>query len=409
MIRDLIWIVNSLLIKWRYKRTQCRLKSKYGKEKLKVAFLVSEVAKWKGQSLYDLMDSSDIFEPLILVYPMSVEMQDDVIEQKEVISRKVLFFKQHHMDVHNIWDFERKKIANIEQLGIDIVFYQQQWNIPSQLSPGKVAKYALSFYFPYYLVNYFNIGFETGAKLHHEVFRYILFNDQLVQMYKQSIKSLCYAGEMIGLGHPIVDGFYLGKKKIFPHKYIIYAPHFSFPISGRERILSYSTFLDNGILLLEYAKKHSNLNWVFKPHPRLRRELVEREIWTQEEVDNYYAEWEKIGKTCYTSDYIDLFLESRVMITDCGSFLTEYSCTGQPLIHLVPKHFPYKANPVLGGLYDTFYTSSDNDTLLSYLNSIVLKGEDPNKKKRLLCLKDLQLTNNYCAQNIADYIDSLLS
>ena len=52
------------------------------------------------------------------------------------------------------------------------------------------------------------------------------------------------------------------------------------------------------------------------------------------EINNYFSEWEKIGKIYPTGDYYELFSHSDCLITDCISFLAEYLPTGKPVIHL---------------------------------------------------------------------------
>lgn len=404
-----LWKVR--LVHRRYENTLLRLRREYGKRKLRVGFLVSEEAKWKGQSVYDLMQSSDKFVPIILVYPTKAEMKKSIAIQKQSVDAMMEFFRCHEMEVENIWDYEKQRHVPLEQIEVDILFYQQTWDLPPAPSPAKVASRALTFYFPYYLVNYYIPKIETQMRLQHYVYRYIVFSQQQVDLYERTTEKSHYAGRFVGLGHPIADLFQTQTRQSKPSSknYVIYAPHFSFPVPNKERVFGVSTFLDSGRVMLEFAKAHPEINWVFKPHPRLRRELVDKRVWTKEEVDVYYAEWENIGESCYTSDYVELFMESKAMITDCGSFLTEYSCTGKPLIHLVPGKLPAQPNPALEKLYGLFYEAPDNETLLKWLNQIVIKGEDPRREERLKCAEESGLRNSHAAQNIVNYIDQLMT
>ena len=401
-------LVKPFILKVCYKMALLRLRRHYGKRKMKVGFLVSEIAKWKGQSLYELMDNSNKYEPVILVYPTKKEVKEDISIQLNNISEKLQYFCDHKMRVRSIWDVSNQRSISLSDFQIDIVFYQQPWDIPPAPSPMTIASKILTFYFPYYLVNYSNRELEMNKALHHTLFRYILLNNNQVRLYKDIYTPWKYAGKLVGLGHPIVDKFQTPHKQKSNVNSVIYAPHFTFPVSNVEREIYYSTFLETGSFILEYAKKHPEINWVFKPHPRLRRELVETQVWTKQEVDDYYAEWETIGTSCYTSDYIELFLDSMAMITDCGSFLTEYSCTGNPLIHLVPGKRPSEPNPALEGLFKTFYEAPNNTTLTELLDSIILNGQDPKKEERKIFLQKSGLMGNYAAQNILDYIDKLL-
>jgi CDP-glycerol glycerophosphotransferase (TagB/SpsB family) len=79
--------------------------------------------------------------------------------------------------------------------------------------------------------------------------------------------------------------------------------------------------------LLEYAKSHTETKWIFKPHPLLKKALVDTNTMTLEEVENYYSEWEKIGIKYEGGEYLEFFAKSKMMVTDCSSFLGEYFVT----------------------------------------------------------------------------------
>lgn len=399
--------VRILYLRYRYQRTLKYLRKCYGKRKMKIAFFVSELAKWKGQALYDLMARSTTFEPQIIVYLMTVEKGDSHAEQEIAIAAKVDFFRNKGLSVKSLWNVAEQRFMIEKMSDIDICFYQQPWDIPPAPCPRQIANRTLSFYFPYYVSSY-DDQYQLNLLLPHEVFRLLVLNENQKKIYADKWFMWRYCGEMITLGHPFVDLLTKTTVSDFSNQSVIYAPHFSFPIEDHKRLFPASTFLDNGHLLLEFAKNHPEINWVFKPHPLLRRELVDTYTWTKEEVDTYYEEWESIGKACYTSDYIDLFMDSRVMITDCGSFLTEYSCTGHPLIHLIPGKLPVKPNPVVEDLFNYFYQAPNNTVLFQLLDRIVLKGEDPLKEKRIDCLKKIGLLDSNASENIINYIDKLL-
>ena len=58
------------------------------------------------------------------------------------------------------------------------------------------------------------------------------------------------------------------------------------------------------------------------------------------------------------------------MITDCGSFLTEFAATGQPIIRLVNPENKQPYPP----LYDTYYNMHNNDELKATLRKVLEKG-----------------------------------
>ena len=407
-LRKIRMIRQALLLKCKYFRTIHRLRKVYGKRKIFVAFSVSEIAKWKSQSLYDRLEQSAEYTPIIFVYPSPMEFNIEGVNIDALLKEKVSFFRNKNMRVLNIWDSVSQKCIIPTDCRPDIIFYQQPWDTPLFPLPTETADNALTFYIPYYLINNFDINIEFGLPLHYQVFGYIVLNEQAVKLYKSMIKGIYYAGKCLGLGHTIVDGF---TKKVPPgeHDCVIYAPHFSFPVEGFDRLLTYSTFLDNGKLILQYAKQHPEIKWVFKPHPRLWVELQERKIWSVSEINSYYEEWAKIGTVCTTSDYTEHFQKSFAMITDCGSFLTEYSCMDRPLIRLYYHKDNLPPNPIMTKLYKTFYYAHNNEELLNLLDSVIGKREDPLQEERHKEVVSLGLCESNAAQKIVDYLDSLLS
>lgn len=399
-------------LKFRYARVKQRLCNEYGCRKMRVGFVVYDVAKWKGQSLFDVMVASTDFNPIILILPSDTERKGTSEQQAEYISKLENYFKASGMQVKSIWDIVHNKCLMPSAIDMDLLFYQEPYVIPEELRLERASGRSLTFYYPYYVPNAFNPELGVKLSLHKTVYRYILLNDEQIRLYKPYIHLCQYAGEMVALGHPMLDAFYQRKEEKVKHNYVIYAPHFSFKGEQHAELPYYSsTFLENGRMILQYAKLHPEVNWAFKPHPRLRKELTIYGKWSEEEVNQYYAEWETIGLACYDSHYIDLFLDSRAMITDSSSFLTEYSCTCKPLIRPIPDQGKTLSppNPALAKLYGTFYKTYDNKELKEMLDKIVLQGQDPNREERLRLVSEAKLTGTCAAQNIIDYIRDLLS
>ena len=62
--------------------------------------------------------------------------------------------------------------------------------------------------------------------------------------------------------------------------YVIYSPHWSLGNTP----LKYATFDWNGRQILEFAKSHPEIKWVFKPYPILKGRIVEVGLMSEEEV-----------------------------------------------------------------------------------------------------------------------------
>ncbi len=160
--------------------------------------------------------------------------------------------------------------------------------------------------------------------------------------------------------------------------------------------------------MLRYAQAHPEIKWVFKPHPLLREKIALSGFMTKEELDEYYEAWARIGVVCLTGDYQDVFLESRVMLTDSASFLPEYAATGRPLIHLwCDENKETPPEPSLR-LMDTFYRVSTPEELEKTLKLVVEDRQDPKREERLRVVKELGLCDNDAAKNMVAYFKDLL-
>ena len=58
-------VFKSVQCAWRYRRLGQAAKRKPRGEKIRVLFIVSEIAKWKEQSLYEAMEQSGEFYPIV--------------------------------------------------------------------------------------------------------------------------------------------------------------------------------------------------------------------------------------------------------------------------------------------------------------------------------------------------------
>ena len=189
--------------------------------------------------------------------------------------------------------------------------------------------------YPYFISNS-HAKLEAGGRFQNLMWRYYVLNDDLVKEYTPIMGNK--GKNLKPVGYPTLDTYY-SDEYTFEKKYIIYAPHWSV---GGNAELNYATFEWNGEYILNYAKSHPEFKWIFKPHPNLANSLLKFEVWTKDKIDKYYAEWESIGIKYEGSDYFDLFKQSIVLITDCGSFLAEYMPTQNPVILLCSaKATPY--------------------------------------------------------------------
>lgn len=368
------------------------------KQCLRVLFLVSENSKWKAQSLYELMEKSDRFEPVIALTQLTGVHNGEDITRDE-LDFNFNFFKDKGMKV--IKTYENNQYLDLNAFNADIVFYQQPWDISPMQSYDKVYKNSLLCYIPYHSPNYGIKKLETDMIFFKYLYRYYVVNNE----YKNIYSSWSSLTNLSDVGHTMLDQFLENQDRNNKAKeqYVIYAPHYSITTDKTKNPVNYSTFLENGELILEYAKKHPEIKWVFKPHPQLKYFLLK--IWNKEEVDRYYNEWKKIAKCCYDSSYIDLFFDSKALITDCASFLTEYFCTKKPIIHLISENCQMQPVAPFKKIINTFYKAHNNDELMAAIDRVVLQNDDYKKEERLKALDESKFLEGNAAKNIIDDLE----
>lgn len=382
-----------------YKKTLKRIKNKKGK--IKVGFILSENCKWGYQSLYDLFKNSDRFEPIVLITLLTT-VHNGIDKTRYNSEENYEFFKSRGMNVEYL--YENDKYKDLKPFGLDIVFYDQPWSMPEKYHPSTVYKYVLPCFCSYsYEVLHDTDNYFTN--FHAFLYRYFIeheMNYKRYQRYNKFAKDNC-----VVVGYPKLD-VYLDKKeakcgawKSSDKFKVIYAPHHSF-----DNSLLLSTFLENHNEILNLAKSNPDTTWIFKPHPRLKFALLKMNVMSEEEIDNYYNEWAKIGAISTQGDYFDIFKTSDLMITDCCSFLAEYLPTEKPLIRLINR----KSKPLnfLGDKITSEYYYAHNKEELNTLFKELKAGNDYKKEERLKLIQEVIDLNTPASNKIYSYFEELI-
>lgn len=393
---------NLCYIKKNYFRVLKKLKRDVKVRKLVVAFHVYDQAKWKCQSLYDLMLDSNIFEPYIFVTKNCAPAENFNFQKESELEKVYNFFKVRKMRVQ--YAYKNDKFIPFEDMKPkpDIIIYQHPWYVETSQGPVVSSRFALTCYVPYFVATS-EIDTEYCLRFHQYVENYYVLNDLIKKYYSANMTN--NGINLKVTGHPMLDYFYLNKDRKYDSKnMIIYAPHWTV---DSDNTLQWGTFLWNGMFILDYAKSHPEFDWVFKPHPCLANYLRTKKHMTKSQIDDYWNEWAKIGIVCETGDYLDLFMESKAMITDCGSFETEYFMTKKPLIHLNSKNAtPY--NPSVKKIVENYYCVNNIQELSNALDNVIIRGNDSLKASRDKLYDELGYDNNYAAFNIIKDLETAL-
>ena len=401
--------LSALAVRMNYCIVRRRIRNRPAGTKIRVLFLVNEIAKWKTQSLYDLMEENENYEPVVGVTIADIDRNLSDVEQQAKMDKTVAFFENKGMHTIRLYDAKTKTVADLGPMGIDVIFYQQPYVLLDEQKPQITSFSALTCYVPYYVPDYGSRHFDYEFEFHKNVWRYFILNESLARAYRRFGWLEGYAGKILGLGHPCLDYYHLHGNAFRDDNVVIYAPHWAFAHPKNENLENYSTFLWNGEAILEYAKQHQEFKWVFRPHPSLSMVLKKSGAWSEEKIAAYWNEWSTVGTVSKDDDYQALFMKSKALITDCGSFLLEYFATGKPLIHLISSNVKMQPIAILKPYFDSWYRVHDLTEMEQVFRLVLEQGQDPMREDRCKVLKRAGLTGNYAAKRILDYLDATLS
>lgn len=396
----------------RYRKCCLRAKRKPKAEKIRVLFIVSEIAKWKEQALYDAMESSDDFYPIVGLSAWNLQRNLPPEELDAVHARAEAFFDRlGHRHVRTVTTEKGRLVYHdLSDFKPDIVFYTEQWGPCPKQRPSSVSRFALTFFLPYYVPDFGIIGFDCLQPVTRLAYVYFCLNEDWAVYYRDNMKKVRHCAQYVATGHPSLDLTCGGTAGSGTEKYVIYAPHFSYFDPARPNdCYIIGTFDWSGRAILEYAEAHPEVKWVFKPHPILRKRLVEVGTMTSDEADDYYRRWAKIAVVSTDANYRDLFVNSRVMITDSASFLPEYGSMGKPVIRLISKYFKHVPPRAAANLYDSYYQVHDIPEMREVFLTVIEKGLDPNRETRLRLVREAGLGESNASQNIMRYARSLFN
>jgi hypothetical protein len=270
------------------------------------------------------------------------------------IKRKLTGDPEFHGQVEAHEYLESIKVPNtmlgsvdeLKAFAPDYTFINYPWqrNYEEQYRAESLVKFTKIAYVPYFLLPMVSEPWDTGVAGHyyrqrsHQLASLIFTQDPNT---KRAFKLTERGSKYVKFtGSPKIDSLMKRARKakrVDRSRYrIVWAPHHSYgPLW-----LNFGTFTQMHDEMLQFAKTHPEIDIVFKPHPFLLGTLTARELMTQSAVDTWVKAWDALPNTSTNieSDYVGLFVNSDMLLSDGISFLGEYPLiTGRPAVFLEHK------------------------------------------------------------------------
>lgn len=378
-----------IILRLQYLQTHFKYKSKitYIKNlyetnhKLNVAFLVIFDSVFPTLPVFEKMLKLEDYEPYIIVVP-------DISRGREYMIKNMI---KSYTSLNNMYP-GRVKYG-----------YELQWDKYMELG----ERYSIVFFsnpyknmvHHYHYVNYFldknvltiyaDYGFPA-VKYARRVFQTELYNYvwSVFTDSKETFHSLQLFQPLHGLnahisGYIKMDHLAGAKLQQRTRKRILICPHHT--VMG-WKALDISNFQKYQELFQQLPKDYPEVDFVFRPHPLLFVNLINKHIWSKEQVESYLKQLEENPNMRYddSGDYFELFANSDGMIHDCSSYIGEYLFTGKPCCYMlkdeeqVPRIYSKIGQMCLGNYYKAF---SECD-IRYFIETVVVNEEDPLLKQR---------------------------
>lgn len=314
---------------------------------IRVVFLVFYFEAWDAlDAVYRGMLADPRFDPLVVSIPRKLTGYDKFRDEG-----KVSAFLDSQGIEHERFRYKKSKegLARLKELGPDYVFLNYPWqrNYKKNYQIEKLVEFTKVCYVPYFSTSLVQEPGEAGVALHqytqptHQLAHMVFLQDSDTKAAFDAngraehafltgtpkIDALLKAKETVPSMWPIVREHPAGTK---PFK-LIWAPHHSYA----DGWLNFGHFSKQRNPMLAYALSHPEMDIVFRPHPFLFGTMTDRDVMTQQEVDNWRTQWDALPNTFTDlgSPQTALFLASDALLTDGVSFLAEYPLvTGKPAI-----------------------------------------------------------------------------
>ena len=361
------------------KRRESRLRKIRKVGNARVAFLVSSLSMWKLQPLYDMLAREEAFTPAIFIYPFHSFAHERKLAEMQKLTEA---FQRKGIPFIDLSKEPRPEVP-LRAFDPDIIFYPQQYD---RLYGNNGLD---SSHFDDRLVCFVPYGFNTFKEPW-------AFNQRLSnyawRVYYSSACDLALAEEFSYIkgknvrivGNPSAETFLSGAitdpwKKTGKHlKRVIWAPHHGIQANSWLKRASFFQLHDRFLELAGHFE--SEIQFAFKPHPRLIVELYKHPDWGKERTDEYFRRWESLPNTqLETGEYTDLLLTSDALVHDCGSFTAEYLYCHKPCFFFTGnREETTKDLSEMGrAAFEAHYTGADGDSIARFLKDVVLDGTDP--------------------------------
>ena len=383
--------------------------------KVRVAFVLTSEAKFDFASIYRAMQNKALYEICLFVF--DEYYKDRLFNRDNYASLKEYALRLQRENYNVVWGYDdNDDPVAIESWKPDVIIYNSCYMSDSE-EPHDLIKAVhnhLSCFVPYGMhVNrnhYYHFENETVFSA------WIHFFDTRAAMSECMKTSFTSGSNAVLSGWPMLDEYadepgMKGYPEAQKRPMVIYAPHWSI-----EAISNLASFHIHASRFIKLLAENPEMDFVFKPHPRLGPEIRMRENKGSEtsiKYDDYLAYCENWahaanGSVVTDSSFIQLFKQAACLITDSFTFLLSWLPTKRPCIFIINPEGPQDINPFfyefMLPVMDTYYICRSWEEFQAAFRLVVKEGNDPKAPDRERLCNELICNLGYSGEFIAEYI-----
>lgn len=324
-----------------------------------------------------------------------------LIKDGQSVSKKEnTIFEEEFNDF--IIKYENVKLKDLKP---SIVVYSRPYpnHLPKDVRITEVIKYAKTAYIPYYY-SLDNLV-ETGINDSFYKCLSLYFADQ--ECIKKHFEMVQSKGikkgyqKVYNYGYPILERLYdnVYNTSIFKNPSackIMWTPRWTI-----DEKLGGSNFLKYYKDMFSYFINNNNYSFVFRPHPLLFSNFIDKGIIKIEEKNEIMELFNNSNNSFHdtTSDYLNTFYHCDVLICDNSSIIIEYFFTGKPFIFCYNDSKIF-LNDMMNKMLECNYVAHSFDEIIGHLNNIT-NGNDTKKELREQYLDEFVNLNKNSAFKIS--------
>lgn len=325
--KAIVILIQSKSARKNYELIEYQIKERE-ESKIRVAAYVVFGSTFGMESVFDrMMDRKKTWDCKIVIIP---DVSRGERNQEEVYySTKQHFIKKYGQEcVLDGWDIKTNKYID-HTSSFDIIYYANPYD--KMVHRNHSIKHGIKMgVLPVYISYGYDVGqITTLSRLKNPELNLIwkYFVDTTYSLDDLKKHQVVKGRNAVLTGYCKMDKLSQYDYKETERKKILIAAHHTVDTD----IIPLSNFLYYYKLILQLPKIYPGVDFVFRPHPLLFTTLVNKRIWTQEQVEQYINCFMNNGGTySCEGDYLQLFVDCDAIINDCGSFTIEWLYTGKP-------------------------------------------------------------------------------